>query len=128
MNKIVELLATRAERRVIVLDAEQRVVGIITDGDLLKRANANERTGLLRALTFRRQGGEEPILEERSAGEVMTANPVTVSADTPLLEALQLLLNRRIKRLPVVDREGRLIGLVGRGEILQALAAELQGE
>ena len=55
----------------------------------------------------------------------MTANPITVTPETPLLDALQLLLRHKVKRLPVVDDAGRLVGLVGRGEILQALAAEL---
>ena len=54
----------------------------------------------------------------------MTANPITVTPETPLLDALRVLLQHKIKRLPVVDESGQLVGLVGRGEILQALAAD----
>ena len=128
LNQIVDLLVTRAERRVIVVDRDHRVVGIITDGDLLKRASGAERTGLLKALTLRRGNDEALNLQNRTAGEVMTANPVTVTPQTPLLEALRLLLSHKIKRLPVVSEDGRLVGLVGRSQILQALAAELPGE
>ena len=56
----------------------------------------------------------------------MTPNPVTVTRDTPLLEALRLLLQHGIKRLPVVDDDGKLVGMVGRGSIMQSMAQELQ--
>lgn len=65
---------------------------------------------------------------QRTAAEVMTSRPVTVMPDTPLLDALRLLLQHKIKRLPVVDGAGKLVGLVGRGEILRALAQELPGD
>lgn len=127
LNKIVELLVSTAERRVVVVDAQRHVLGIITDGDLLKRATADERAGILQALGRRRPGSRPAALAlaGRTADEVMTAQPVTVTAETPLLEALRLLLQHKVKRLPVVDSEGRLVGLVGRGQILQALAQAL---
>jgi len=55
----------------------------------------------------------------------MTSPVITVTPDTPLLDALRLLLQRKIKRLPVVDEQGRVVGIVGRGDILHALAQEL---
>jgi CBS domain-containing protein len=125
LNKVVDLLVSSAERRIMVVDTDDRVLGIITDGDLIKRASGTERTGLLGALSRRLTGSEGVNLAARTAGEVMTANPVTVTPDTRLLDALQLLLQHKVKRLPVVDEAGRLAGLVGRGDILQALAAEL---
>ncbi len=128
LNKIVELLVSTAERRVVVVDAQRHVLGIITDGDLLKRATADERAGILQALGRRLPGGRRPVTLDvagRTADEVMTAHPITVTADTPLLQALRLLLQHKIKRLPVVDDEARLVGLVGRAQILQALAQAL---
>ena len=55
----------------------------------------------------------------------MTEDPITVQPEAPLQDALRLLLSHKIKRLPVVDVNQRLVGLVGRSEILQALAREL---
>jgi CBS-domain-containing membrane protein len=126
LNTVVDLLVNAAHRRIVVVDAQRHVLGIITDGDLLKRASATERTGMLQAFSRRLagSGGATIDLARRSAGEVMTANPITVTPDTPLLEALRLLLQHKIKRLPVVDESGQLVGLVGRGEILQALATD----
>lgn len=127
LNNVVDLLLGAEQRRVVVVDSQRRVLGIITDGDLIRRASAGERSGLLQKLTGRLSRDRESgvALARRTAAEVMTPNPVTVTPDTPLLEALRLLLQHGIKRLPVVDVDGKLLGLVGRGAIMQSLAQEL---
>ncbi len=51
----------------------------------------------------------------------MTAPALTVRPETPLADALQLMLAHQIKRLPVVDAEGRLLGLLGRASLLRGL-------
>jgi CBS domain-containing protein len=129
LNKVVDLLVSTAERRVVVVDGQRHALGIITDGDLLKRASTGERAGVLQAFGGRLLGGHGATIDlaKRTAAEVMTGHPVTVAPETPLLDALRLLLQHKIKRLPVVDGDGRVVGLVGRGEILQALAQDLPG-
>lgn len=67
-------------------------------------------------------------LAQRTAAEVVTSPLITTRPDTPLLAALGLLLQHKIKRLPVVDSAGRLVGLVGRGQIMQAVAQDLPDE
>ena len=129
LNIVVDLLVNATQRRIVVVDAQRHVLGIITDGDLLKRAGAGERVGLLQAFARRfGSGGATIELTKRTADEVMTANPITVTPETPLLDALRLLLQHKIKRLPVVDAEGRMVGLVGRGAIMQALATDFPGD
>ncbi|GBD42134.1 Magnesium transporter MgtE [bacterium HR39] len=59
----------------------------------------------------------------RTARDVMTPNPVTVRPDTPLSEIARILEERHIKRVPVVDEQGRLVGIVSRADLLRALAA-----
>jgi CBS domain-containing protein len=127
LNQVVELIVSTAERRVVVIDGQRRVLGIITDGDLLKRASAGERAGILQAFAGWLTGsyGARIDLAKRTAAELMTGHPITVTPDTALLDALRLLLQHKIKRLPVVDGDGGLVGLVGRGEIMQALARDL---
>lgn len=123
--KVVGLLVSHVQRRVVVVDPQNRAVGIITDGDLISRATATERSGIVQALS-RRLVPEHTAglaLNKRTAAEVMTTPLITVTPQTTLPEALHLLLENRIKRLPVVDQSGKLVGLVGRGGILQALAA-----
>lgn len=125
LTEVVDRLVKSAQRRVVVIDEEEQVVGIITDGDLIKRATAEERShiveSLLRHLPL--SSRESFHLSERTAVDVMTTPVVTVTPETSLTEALHLLLLHRIKRLPVVDGEGRPIGLVGRSGILQVMAA-----
>ncbi|MCK6627609.1 MAG: DUF190 domain-containing protein [Anaerolineae bacterium] len=130
LAEIVSLLVSHAQRRVIVVDEQRRVVGIITDGDLIKRATAEERRGIIQSLTRRLplSQADSLHLSQRTAAEVMTGQVITVSSDTSLPEALRLLLTHQIKRLPVVDDEDRLVGLVGRGGILQALSQNLSSE
>lgn len=81
------------------------MLGIITDGDLLKRASAGERAGVLQAFAGRLLGGRGAAIDlgKCTAAEVMTGQPLTVLPETPLLDALRLLLQHKIKRLPVVD-------------------------
>lgn len=126
LAEIVGLLVGSAQRRVIVLDDNSRVAGIITDGDLINRATPAERTGLIQALSrhLLPQPDEAFRLSQRTASQVMTSPVITVLPQTQLPEALQLLLTHQIKRLPVVNEQGQLVGLVGRGGILRAIAQE----
>jgi CBS domain-containing protein len=129
LAEIVDLLVSNVRRRVVVVDEQQRVVGLITDGDLIRRATLPERTGIIQSLTRRLPLGQADKfqLNQRTATEVMTSPVITVTPETSLLAALRLLLAHRIKRLPVVDGGGRLVGLVGRGGILQVLATADKG-
>lgn len=128
LAQVVDLLVGNARRRVVVVDDDRRVAGIITDGDLLQRATETERPGIVQSLTRRKPVGQTGSLhlQQRTAADVMTPNPICVQASTPLLSALQLLLAHHIKRLPVVDAQGRLVGLLGRAGVLQVLARSLE--
>jgi CBS domain-containing protein len=123
LAEVVALLVNSVQRRVVVVDEAGRVAGIITDGDLIHRATPTERSGLIRTLSRRFPLGQAEAysLSQRPAAEVMTQPVLTIPPDALLIEALQLMLERQIKRLPVVDAQGQLLGLGGRGGILQAM-------
>lgn len=123
LSEVVDLLVTSVQRRVVVIDDDEHVVGIITDGDLIRQTASKARSDVIDALR-KRSGpsrGDSVYLQQQQAEAVMTAPVLTVTVDTSLRDALQLLVEKRLKRLPVVDGEGKLVGLVGRGGILQAL-------
>ncbi len=84
-----------------IVNEEGKVVGIITEFDLL------------RAIM------EEKSLSEINAGDVMTQNPLTVTPETPALELIRLLDEHHRIRIPVVDAEGKLVGVVARRDILE---------
>ena len=124
LNEVVDLLVSNRQRRVVVIDRHGQVVGIITDGDLLKRATPTERSGIIASLARRLPAGQPDDygVRQRTAAEVMTTPVITITPETLLVDALQLLLEHSIKRLPVVDAQSHLVGLVGRRGILRALA------
>ena len=123
LAEIADLLVTHAQRRIVVVDEAQKVVGIITDGDLIAQATGVERPGIIASLSRQIMPGQPDHLhlKNRTAAAIMTANPVTVTTETTLEAGLALLLKHHIKRLPVVDDEGRLVGSIGRSDILRAL-------
>jgi CBS domain-containing protein len=132
LAEALDLLLETDKRRVVVVDDANRIVGIITDGDVIGRAARRGRPGALRSLLDWFAGGARPEALEiaargRTAADVMTSAVVTVKPDTPIAEAIRLMMAHRIKRLPVVDEQGRLVGLVGRAGIMAALS-HLAGE
>jgi CBS domain-containing protein len=114
-------------RRVLVVDDAERVVGIITDADVLGRAAKRVRPNALRALAAWFGGGQRPAGLEvegkgRTAADIMTSPLVTVAPETPLTDVIRLMIAHRIKRIPVVDMLGRSLGMVGRAGVLAALS------
>lgn len=87
-----------------VVDADGRVVGVLSEIDLL------------RALYPAHQG-EVP---SGTVGEHMTPNPIALRADTPAVEAAHFFFEYPLRRAPIVDDDGRLLGLVSRRDVLRA--------
>ncbi|MBL8093151.1 MAG: DUF190 domain-containing protein [Anaerolineales bacterium] len=105
-------------KRVAVVDSDQHLLGVITDGDLVARARPDVRGGLLAALLGR---GNPPPLAD-TARDVMTAAALSGPPETPVAEAIQRMLTEQRKRFYVVDRNGRLLGAVDRQALLLAIA------
>jgi CBS domain-containing protein len=106
-----------------VVDREGRPVGVVTQGDLLG-AGLPLRLGLLAASE---EAGVEAVLQtlvRRQVAEVMTSPAVTIGADRPLTEAVELMLERQHKRLPVVDRQGQLVGMLSRLDLFTTVMRE----
>jgi CBS domain-containing protein len=105
-----------------------RVVGIVSEGDLMRRAEAGTEPRPSRWLELvtssDRLATDYAKTHGRKAGEIMTHEVVTVDDTTPIAEVAHLLESRRIKRVPVI-RDGRLVGIVSRRNLLQALATRL---
>jgi len=129
LEEIFQLLVSSSHKRVVVVDDERRVVGIIADSDLISRASRENWPGLIEILVAKvpiekisapaRQHVQK--LRARSARDLMTRNPITVRQEMPVASALVMSAERRTKRLPVVDADGRLVGIVGRTEMMRAL-------
>ncbi|MBI4313426.1 MAG: KpsF/GutQ family sugar-phosphate isomerase [Candidatus Omnitrophica bacterium] len=86
----------------MILDRRRRLLGIFTDGDL------------------RRHLEEDPQLLLRPARQVMTQHPKSIGPELLAVEALKLLKNHRIDEMPVVDKQGKLVGLLDVQDLLKA--------
>lgn len=121
----VKLLAEKNISGLPVVDKENRVVGIISEADVVSMV------GSTRAHTFkellRHVLGHQ--LPERKmghiVGDIMTSPAVTINSDAEISEAVRLMDSRRIRRLPVVDKEQRLIGLISRSDIVKTMGERL---
>jgi signal-transduction protein with cAMP-binding, CBS, and nucleotidyltransferase domain len=97
----------RAVGTLVVVNSASQVVGIVTDRDLVSRVLAR---------------GRSPT--ETEVREVMTTAPNTVSEDTSIEAALSIMRSGRFRRVPVVDRTNKLLGLVTLDDVLMLLAEE----
>lgn len=113
-----------------VVDDNGALVGIVSEGDLLRRVETNthgDRSSWLRLFT----SGETLATEymktyARKVADVMTKRVVTATIDTPLKDIATLLERNSIKRVPILS-DGRLVGIVSRANLVQALAAAPKG-
>ena len=108
-----------------VLDGTGKLVGVVTEGDFLRRAETatqRKRPRWLELLLGPGRLAEEYVqTHARKVGEVMTPDPVTVTEETPLEDAVEMMEKKRIKRIPVV-RGDKVVGIISRANMLHALA------
>jgi len=111
-----------------VIDEGGQLVGILTEGDLLRRgetATERHRPRWLEILMGPGRLAEEYVRTHgRRIAEVMTRNPVSVTPDTPLKEIVELMERHRIKRVPVLDGDAP-VGILSRADLLRGLAGAL---
>jgi CBS domain-containing protein len=99
-----------------VLDEDNKVVGVVSEADLLtKEALEFSATGRVSGMLHHR---EQAKAAATTAADLMTKPPVTVGPDEFVSHAARLMYARKVKRLPVVDDDGRLIGIVSRADLL----------
>lgn len=128
LGEIIQALEANRRRRAVVVDGERHALGIISDGDLLRRSRQNDQPDLLgrlrRLITGERSSSHLRFSADETAAMLMTTPVITIPVDAPLSDALRLMVQHGVKRLPVVDGEGRLAGLLGRASVLSGLLGE----
>ena len=133
VQAVAKLLSERGISGVPVVDAANQLVGIVSEGDLLHRVETGTERRPER-LTGRRHSwwldtiaSDEELARDyakshgRTAKDVMTRDVISVTDTTELADVAMLLETKRIKRVPVL-RDGRLVGIVSRANLVQALA------
>jgi CBS domain-containing protein len=118
-----KLMADHRVSGLPVIDADGRLVGIISDGDLILRQKRQETMTWWRSFVTapERLAREYQKATGTTVGEVMTRSVVSISPVFEIETAASILHHRGIRRLPVV-RDGRVVGIISRGDLIKALA------
>ena len=117
----IEVARVMAEHRISalpVVDADDQLVGVVSEADLLPKQQWHGQ-GLSSRWTLL---GRDKVAERSAgdnAGQVMSTDLVTIRPDARLAEAAKLMTQRKVKRLPVVDPQGGLIGIVSRADLIK---------
>ncbi len=131
LEQVLQALEKNRRRRAVVVNEKREVLGIITDGDLLRRSRQKSHPGLLARLRHlvtgqpaAAQAWHGTELGTETAVDLMTTPVITIAADATPAAALQRMVQHKVKRLPVVEENGRLVGLLGRASLLRGLVDE----
>lgn len=126
IHEITECLLTKHISAVPVIDGEGRVLGIISEGDIIHRVAAvsdGHRSWWTRLFDGSENDAAEFIKTHAiHARDIMTREVTTVTEDTPAEEIVRILEKRKIKRVPVLRGE-RLVGIVSRSDLLRVVLA-----
>jgi len=133
VEEVLHMIDADDIQRVAVVDAAGRLLGLISDRNLLS-AFSDDQPGiwqyLTRVVAFSEKGRRRRALEDRlrnrKAGEVMKKNVITVREDASIEDAIQIMIDKGIKRLPVVDEKGIYRGMINRDSLLRAGFSENQ--
>ena len=130
LSEAIKLLVDRQLTGLSVVDEDKKLVGILSESDLMWRETGVEQPPYMMFL-----GGiiyfQNPATYDRdlhkalgqTVGEVMTAHPISIHLDTTLPAAAKIMHEKRIHHLPIVDAEDRPIGMITQSDIVRAIAA-----
>jgi CBS domain-containing protein len=134
IQHVVETMRTQRISGAPVIDEQRRVIGIISEADIMK-LTASVPFPVIDPLnpfpvfsitTYLREVKRIPeeitALFEGEVKDAMTRKPVTISPDASIAEAARLMHKNDFNRLPVVDADGKLIGLIARDDIIRVFA------
>lgn len=127
MREVISIMAKTDTNAVSVVDAEGKLVGFVTDGDVAKYLGKNDMSLFDATLNLYRVSDEEGTpsrlidLMDLNVMSIATKRVVCVSPDTPIDEACHMLAEKRIKKMPVVEN-GKLVGAISRRNIIHGIA------
>lgn len=128
IREVAELLLTHRISGLPVVDEENRVVGIVSEGDLIfqdKKLHTPAFLEILGGVIYlenpERLGRDLMKMTAARVSEIMTSKVYTVGEDTPLEEVATIMIEKRVNRTPVVDRAGRIAGIISRQDLIKSM-------
>jgi CBS-domain-containing membrane protein len=121
LKEVAETMASRGVAGVPVLEPDGTVAGVISERDFLARMGGSSRSFMgVVAECLKGKGCVAVPVRAKRAEDIMSSPAVTVGRETTLGEIADIFTGRKINRVPVVDGEGRLLGIVSREDIVRA--------
>ena len=115
-----------------VLDDDRKVIGVVSEADMLNKEALDDEPGVISGILHHR---DQAKARGVTAGDLMTTAVVAVRLDDTVEHAAKLMYDRRVKRLPVTDENGHLVGIISRADVLSifnrtdhAIHQEITGE
>jgi CBS domain-containing protein len=118
LSAIIEKFARSDSHRLIVVDAQGKAIGLISDSDVVVRVQPSKRKNILDAL---RQIGK-PAPGKETAFDLMSPGPLMAPPDLPVVDAVKKMLAESRKWLVIVDASGKPLGLVDRQMLLESVS------
>jgi len=101
-NDAANLMNDRYFRHCVVVDSQRKIVGVISDRDIMRALARN------------------PNSRSKSLDQIMTQNPITVKRNTPIVDAVSKIVSKRINCLPVIENDGTVCGIVTSIDLLKS--------
>jgi CBS domain-containing membrane protein len=122
LAEVAAVMGAQGISGVPVLDKNGRVTGIISEKDFLTRMGVTGPQNFMSlvAACLSTKGCVALPIKKQTARDIMTAPAITVSPETTVKEIAALFASRKINRAPVVDADGKVLGIVSRGNLLHA--------
>src|SRR5215470_4140778 len=98
-----------------VIDEDGKVIGVVSEADMLNKEALGDEPGLFGGILHRRDQAKARGI---TAGDLMTTAVVAVRPDDTVERAARLMYDRGVKRLPVTDESGHLVGIISRADVL----------
>ncbi len=123
-DRVMKVLLSANFTGVPVVDSENRPLGVVSQSDLIYRAGMPVRLALMAASDPERLGAVIKRLSEKTARDIMTQPAVTIKETEALTHAVKKMVKNHVKRLPVVDENGLLAGMISRLDVFQTITRE----
>lgn len=131
IQEAIEILAAKKISGLLVVDENGKLVGTISESDLMWQETGVEPPPYFMFLDSviylqnpARHNKEIHKALGQTVGEVMSDRPISIKADKSVKEAARLMNEKKVRRLPVVDEQSKVIGIITQGDVIRMMAAE----
>ena len=122
LPELLQHMQENIQARVVVVDARGEAVGMVSETDLLTRIEGGQRADIMDVLHG--HADHTGLILTQTAADIMTHPVLTVTTESKAFDAVRLLIDNQIKRMPVIDHNGQVAGLVSRRALLHGMVRE----